>query len=236
MSLIKISSASRTSGTSSNFQLNLGTSKLDGKYKLKSAYIPNSAYNITSSNNTFYFTSGGTADTATIAVGYYNSGTLTSALQTAMDAVSSGFTVTYNTIQGTVTIANATAFVLNNSITTNSLAPVLGFTATDTSSSTSVTSTGILNLSPITSFNINISDQNGIILVNTNSSNATTFVIPIVQDTSFVCYYEPTDGFDQVVTFAQTMLHLNIAVTDDQSNVLPLLADWYIIIEKINYI
>lgn len=237
MGLIKLSSAQRKSGTYSNFLLPLGGIKLSGKYVLRTAYIPNSSYNINSSNNQLYFTISSTAKTASIPVGYYDQLTLPSAVQTAMNAVSSGFTVSFNATPSTITIANATSFVLNNSNALNSIASILGFTPVDTTAGTSTTSTGILDLSPLMSFNINISDQNNVQIVinngSTSSVNATTFIVPVIQDTGFVVYYEPKDRLQQIINFGQPMTALEITVTDDKGNNVNLLADWYIIIDPI---
>src|ERR1700678_1784722 len=71
--------------------------------------IPNfvegpATYAVTSTNNKFDLSTGGSTVTATIAVGVYTTTELATALQTAIAAVSDGFTVTYNSTTSLFTI------------------------------------------------------------------------------------------------------------------------------------
>lgn len=66
--------------------------------KVLSAEIPFVFDTVTSRNNTFIFTVNNVQTTITIPVGSYSAVTLASALQTALAAVSGGFTVTYSSV------------------------------------------------------------------------------------------------------------------------------------------
>lgn len=69
-------------------------------------------YTVSASNNKFDFSTGGPTITAAIAVGTYTAPDLATALQTAINAVSDGFTVTYNATTSLYTIARPGPFVV----------------------------------------------------------------------------------------------------------------------------
>jgi hypothetical protein len=117
---------------------------------VKSIIIPNTFYNITSSNNTIYWTENKTDLSTTIPSGAYTITDLISAVETAMDSESSG----YNTYTGaysnsnfkiTLTADNAFNFTFGTN-TANSIGDVLGFTA-DSASATSNTGDSVADIS-----------------------------------------------------------------------------------------
>lgn len=77
--------------------------------KVLSASIPFVFYPISSANNTFTYTEGATPYTITIAPGNYTGTTLASALQTAIQVRSAGFTVSYSTTTLLMTFTHNTA-------------------------------------------------------------------------------------------------------------------------------
>jgi len=121
--LLKLDSANRIAGTPSNFKLQLNNT-LSGRFRLKSFYAANSFYNINSSNSTIYFYDT-VARVGTLESGFYSATTISAALQTLMNSVSSGYTVSFSTLTGKVTFANAAMFSLQFSNLAWSIAGVL---------------------------------------------------------------------------------------------------------------
>lgn len=118
------------------------------KFTLASASIPNTTYNVSSSNNTLYWTDSTTATfTTTISPGSYSATTLASAIQTAMNSVSSGYMASYSSTTYLLTVANSglTFYFSFGTNTTNSLAYVMGF-ATNGTLAASQTGQNVVNL------------------------------------------------------------------------------------------
>ena len=108
--------------------------------------IPNSRYTIDSRNNKLYFDDG-SAKTATISSGQFSGTTLASTLQSSMNAVSSGFTVSYSTTTNKMTISHASNFELTTTSTNNAVWEYIGFdTDADNTASNSYTSDNQVNL------------------------------------------------------------------------------------------
>src|SRR5205823_1335715 len=110
--------------TSSNFQISVAK-PLHGKYLLSYLTIPNSVYNVNSTNNIIYFRENSTDKTATITSGYYNSSSITTAIKTAMDTASAAyntFTITFSSVTGGLTVtASTNNFIFQwSTYTTNS--------------------------------------------------------------------------------------------------------------------
>jgi hypothetical protein len=115
---------------------------------LASFTIPLTVYNVTTENQTLRWTRG-TARSATLPVGSYDTTTLTAAIKTAMDAVGDGntYTVTYSSLTFKITVvANTNAFVFNFN---NSDTPwkLMGFDNAATASSLTQVSDNAVDLS-----------------------------------------------------------------------------------------
>lgn len=85
-----IDSKDRTSGTNSNFHINVKLKK-DNSYNMISlvhAGVPKSYYNIDSQNNTFTLTENGSSTTVTLTPGDYTSSTFPAHLEYQLDAAS----------------------------------------------------------------------------------------------------------------------------------------------------
>src|ERR1700678_3799195 len=105
------------------------------KFTLASASIPNTTYNVTSTNNTLYWTDSTTTNfTATISPGSYSATTLASAIVTAMNSVSANYLASYSTTTYLLTVSNSglTFYFSFGTNTTNSMAYVMGFAANGT--------------------------------------------------------------------------------------------------------
>lgn len=100
-------------------------------YNRQQTWKPTGRFLIDATNNLIYINDGSNK-TATVAVSDYATGAaLGTAMQTALNAVSSSFTVTYT--NNRFTISRGSSFTLRLSQTTNSIAYSIGFTSiTDT--------------------------------------------------------------------------------------------------------
>jgi len=113
------------------------------KIELISAIIPNSQYVINSFNNLFNLTYSSTLYTALIPQSNYTASSLAVALQTALNGLSvpsTTFTVTVNLNTMTYTITSTNAVVYNFS-SNPTLSQILGFSSTNSSSVSTITST-----------------------------------------------------------------------------------------------
>jgi hypothetical protein len=137
--------------TISNFSVQLDPSTTlnnPTKLTLVNAVIPQSWYNFDSTNNVITFAEGGGNLTATITPGNYSSSTLKTEMETRLNAAGAlTYTVTFDSTTGLTTIAATGSFSLKFTAL-NSPYYRLGFTATDTNSSGSHTSTYGFNLAP----------------------------------------------------------------------------------------
>lgn len=237
---IKLNTAHRASGSShdcvirlTGFQINPGT------YSLYESMMPNSFYNVNSSNNQVYFYLNGNAKVATITPGFYTSfDTLATEVCTqmlAVDPVEPGVTLTaaYSATTGyyTFTCVGATSIYFRwASGTANSARGLLGFSATDGTHNLVQTSDQLANLSPVMSYNINVGDVRGLSLSN---GNASTFSCPIDTISGGISNWR-CDGYNkQLVKFPYPITNLKLQVTDDNGTALNLNGiDYYIILRE----
>jgi hypothetical protein len=151
MSIVRhllIQSVDRISGTTNDFTMKIPPLMSVGQVSLLSASIPNTMYNITSLNNTIYWTWEG-ALSATLLAGAYSVTDLCLALATAMDAADSieTYTVSYAPSTMKISIICTAAFLLTCTSTTTSIWYELGFdTDVDTGLATSHTADNMLHL------------------------------------------------------------------------------------------
>ncbi len=121
--------ATTTTKTASTEKTDFEVDNLFTSYRSE-VWKPTGWFEITASNNKLYFDDGG-AQTATITASAtaYTTGTLMATqVQTQMNAVSSGFTVSYSTSTYKFTISHASNFELTITSTTNAIWQTLGFT------------------------------------------------------------------------------------------------------------
>jgi hypothetical protein len=108
-----VNSIDRAGGTSDDFIIRIPSAPIQGlkKYKLLSANIPNTIYNITALNSSVYFQSSANF-TATLAPGAYDLISLANALALAMTAADSAntYTVTFSSVTMKMTFAGTSAF------------------------------------------------------------------------------------------------------------------------------
>jgi hypothetical protein len=138
---VYVDSAYAYSGSTNNFTYYLKEPiKNATAFKITSAEIPLSYYNVRSmnnldANNTFIFSENGgiTTTTATITAGYYTSTTIIIALQTALNAASPNhytYSISYNAVTGLFNITSTGNFIVMYSNSVNgwlSINWLLGF-------------------------------------------------------------------------------------------------------------
>lgn len=97
---------------------------------------PAGNFEVISTNNTIYINDGSNK-TITLTTGAYLYSTLSTHIQTQLNASSSGWTVTYNNLTGKFTLANSGSVTLRITQTTNASWNMLGFTGTSDITGTS---------------------------------------------------------------------------------------------------
>lgn len=148
-------SENRSSGSPENFSFAIPFGRpLIGKYVLEFVQIPNTIYNIDSTNNQVYFeeSGGGGTLTGSITAGFYDTGTFPAAVKAAMDAVTANaitYTVSINadTNLMTITPSGGTVAIQFGTNTSNSAAQPMGFSASDVATAASVTGDQVIDLS-----------------------------------------------------------------------------------------
>jgi hypothetical protein len=173
-------------------------------------------YNVTSSNNTFYFSQGGTNYTAQIANGYYDSSSIVSPLQTALNAAGSSgtYTVSVSSTTGFLNITNnTTAFVITNTNALN-LSRTLGFGTVNPASATSQTAIAPIQIPSNVYFNI----ANQKKLYNPAKRSVLGVSIPLLNSFGNLIRFLPEVSYDQIIDFTTQQNFLQIQVTDDSNN------------------
>jgi hypothetical protein len=162
-----------------------------GSYRLTNCLIPNTFYNVRESNNVIYFNENSTDKQAVLTPSSYSATELATEIKTQMDIVSSGFnifTITFDTKSGKMTYNSTQSFNFQfGSFLNNSAFRVLGFKQEDSISTTSITSSNVIDLSSPPSIAIRISQ------VSTHNFNTATvngsFYIPLIQLLEYIRIY-----------------------------------------------
>lgn len=164
-----------------------------------SASIPNSLYNVTSSNNTIYWTRGG-AFSASIPSGAYDVYTLTALLAAAMDAADPGatYTVSYQPVvpDMKLVISCSAAFSLTCTNTASAMWSVLGWnTLADTAAATSHTADNIVRLDYPPYLLISIGDWAPAQLASTSGARS-NFCVSMNHNSQYVNVFNQLSGYD----------------------------------------
>lgn len=236
MQLVKIDTSDRinpltTSASQCVIHSNAYTFR--GVYALAYVCIPITFFNITTSNNLLYFTDT-VSRIATIPIGFYDTVTILPVLALAMNAASNTTVYAVPKLSATkcLTIASSiNPFVLNLSITLNSIASQLGFISMqDTLSASSITSDIMPNMAKLKWFNININGLSSVISL--SGKAASSFIVPITEGTPAVMLYEPTT-FTQTINFERPTRDIHLSVCDEDSNIIQFLEDFFIILRPV---
>ena len=124
--LLRISSKDRSDESTSRYNIVYRTNNNDlhqvSRVVLKSAIIPNNAYNIDANNNVLNFVNTGSAGPYTIPIGQYTTATLI----TAIEALITDLTITQSTLTDRLTFTMAVnTFTIDPDPTTNPMAIIV---------------------------------------------------------------------------------------------------------------
>ena len=144
-----IQSADRKSGTPNDFTIDIPPLHGLKRWKLISAKVPNTFYNINQSNYLIHWTRSGASHSAALAPGSYNIQEFINALAASMNVEDTG--ATYNVLFSTITlkikIQCSQNIILKTTNTTTAMWNVLGFeTGVDTISSGELEATKVVRL------------------------------------------------------------------------------------------
>lgn len=221
--LFFLTSAGRSSGTSSDFTLPLSTN-LQGTYELVHFSMVNGLYDVvTGENDTIYFTH--SIDGALVAVltaGSYTYATLATELKIQMDvqlALGTGDTmsVAYSTITGKYTFTqSANTFLLSFATNTASSARlVMGFDALDTTTAVAHVSDNVASLALHNIVVIRISQDNNQHVTLPNNAEA-SFTVPVTVLFGETIHYKKADSYTQYLSFASSISSISVkALAED---------------------
>jgi hypothetical protein len=216
--MLKIDSSNRDSGgTSSEFKITLPRALHKGDvFELLYAHIPQTYFNIDSTNNTFVFNEGGLDLTAVLTPGYYTTSSILVELATSLNSLGS-FSYIVSLIANTqrIQITGSSAF----SVVAIERSP-LGFGVSTGVSLTHI-GTAILNL-----------ERHQSLLIDIN--HGSTFVIPSDQDLLVVLEYSPNTSFTQKVNITSDSKVLSVRLKDKDNKTIELHgADWWFLLKAI---
>lgn len=226
MSILHINSRYRDSGDINNFIYSFTSPKTFSSVKLLEVQIPLSWYVINNTNNVFTFTEDSSPLTfrqVTLPVGNYDSSSICTELKTQLDLVGSQvYTVTYNSINSTITISGASAFTLLWS-SSPKLAQKLGFS--DVISSNSHTSSFPINISPSGVYFLSL-DGFGLKSVIKSHKQPTVGNYPLsVVGASNELFVWKNELYDKVNTTV-TSGNVRVSLYDSDGVLVPILNDW----------
>lgn len=231
---IRLNSADRDSGTSAQGTLTLKPTSLPGvvKLSLSACTFYNNFYTVrTGVNQNLPFRNAiGTDFLAAIPAGFYTGTDLAAAIQTAMNALLAGFTVTYSTLTYTFTITNAVTWRFMFATFPSQIGnKITGFNAVDGTLALSQASQNIAVLSGPQRLNFQFIEMPK----EETASNLTdaywAFSVPIDQGPGFLVEFNQGSGYEQSYNYESpyTIQKLNYIVTTDGGEVAALNGtDW----------
>lgn len=198
---------------------------------LKSFQSYNSIYTVNLTNNTLVISGVGIVS---ITPGFYDTTSLPTTLQTALNALGSGtWTVTYSVILGLITITVNTSKTINWSSST--IGSMLGFPPSLGSvTGTTFISTNLVNLNPqnyilIRSLNLVENFNSGNVTGPQNILEKIPINVPTGSLINFNCYN--TELCYVEFSSPRTIPMIDIALTDINGNILSILTDWSCVLQ-----
>ena len=181
-------------GSHNNVTFNLNGFKVGSRIELLHMSVPNTFYNVTTSNNAFEV-SDPTPRTVTIAEGSYSLASLVTAIQTALGGT---YSVAYDAITGRITISDGSAFDMDFSVN-NSMWETIGFDQNATyTGATSYTGSFV----PILQANELFVEMDGLgsgYYLSNKYYQFPTFVIPLDQNRDEIVFFNANTHYPQVV-------------------------------------
>lgn len=194
-----VESSKRISGSAQDYTIQIPAVQHATRVSLISASIPNTLYNITTSNNTIYWTRAG-AKTTTISPGAYSVSALVVALAAAMEAADN--TETYNvsysatTMKITITCSAAIGLTCVNII--DAIWDVLGFsTSANRAAATSHEGDDVLRLDFPSYLLISVAEfaPAGVVCADNIRAN---FIVYMDTNSQYVQIYNHKNSFDNL--------------------------------------
>ncbi len=214
--LYHIQSVNRTSSSlsSADFVIDLKNDFHDvKKATLLACNIHNTLYNVKDDTRSFIINDG-SIKTATIPPGSYDVLALCSAIQTALNVVSSNFTVTYDSITMKITVSRTSVFSI---IGTSSLRLVMGYSQVDKTGATTYTADNVVNLNPITTLFLQIQELSSHSI--STCGTLFTYIIPLAVNSGEIATFSSGSFYHQTVELSKktniSRLHVRLC-SDNQ--------------------
>ena len=202
-------------------------------YTLHSFTFTNNVYNVSSRNNVIPYYEGSTLSLLTLTEQFCDGTDMATDIASKINAVTAGTaTCTFDTNKYTFTITNTVSFSLKFGDAYDNMSNnLLGFTATNTSSSTSQTSNTTADLTPFKYIKINIADS-GVKNVIDQSFTSNTFLIQGSSNfgEKFIYNGKDYDVTPQTISLKPTKT-MKIVFTDEKNKTLTL-TDWHLILKS----
>lgn len=222
--VVYVDSGLRTSGSSSNFTIDLSNQVNNAnnydRIVMTSCSIPKSFYTIDTTNNTFTLTELGINYTVTLPIGNYSYSTVAVALKTALDSASGhGWIYSVSTSQ---LLGNLTFSVTANSgqpsfnFTSSRMAFIIGFDQdTYAFSANTLTSPNVVNLQLTSSIDVNSNWVAG-------KNNILSSISPDYASYAIISYNEQNPAFVSRELSGRSLTTVQFWLTDTQGNQLNL--------------
>ena len=206
MVLLTLNSKDRISGSSSDFLVKINNPpKNISQVCLREVILPNSIYNINSSNNMLYFEVGSTGvANLSIPPGFYNTLSLVTKLNERFTAIGVATTVTYDSTNNKYTFTHPSIFNLYFGYN-NTLVDILGFNTINYNNSLngSITSPRVGNLNSVYSLYIIVKELG---TPNLNSKNLHyTFKLSLNANTNTILYQQSKIFYDQRIQLTNVL-------------------------------
>lgn len=226
-----IDSRDRVAGSSSTTQFKIilpSAIHQVNKVKLLAVNMPNTTYNIRSTNNLLQFQRGATVYNATIPVGSYTQYTFPQAIVDAMVAVDSGnsYACVYDFTSFKLTITGTSAFTLL--MLTSTCWYEMGFNQVNTTALTSQIAPNTIQLGLPLSVYVEVPELS-MGMSSSRLNDRCTWVIPISVNSGSIQYFADNSNYEQVYTYREgrTLYELNVKVRWRNGELLDLNgADW----------
>lgn len=230
--IVRSINRSSTSTSSTYFSVMLPLPILDPKsVRLKYVSIPNTIYNINTTNNNLSFNDpvNGTVS-VNLSPGSYDISNLTSVLGQLMTSNGSQqYSVVYKPETFRVTFSATSPFSLQLNIQ-HTVASVIGFPATMSATGTSLTGTSAAKLNQLSVFiNIDQFYPNGVY----SDKFPFSFIVPINKNAGDVCVFYENTNFKQCINISkQPIYSLTVTLYDQNKNVIDLNgSEWEFLLE-----
>lgn len=231
-----INSASRSSGTITDFTINLSKEIRNATtIKLLECKIPNTLYNVrTGINDQILFSEGGPNLTATLTAGSYGISDLCLEVQNQLIAAGAlAYVCTYNANTSRVTISAGAPFSLLLATGTTQANQLLGFAATDVAGAATYTGTLFPQLVRNQYYTIDINEipANGVDI----SNRSFTFpVLNTVNLNEYLIHHAETNSYLSICQVPTNITKLSVKLRDANHNIISateLGLDWLFVVE-----